>query len=80
MKQTMAQSFAELMAKQEQFMNDTIAQLPVPKKKSYIGNNIVILDYTPQTYSTAVNATESLDATQFTITCFPTKNRISIIF
>jgi len=76
----MAQDFAELMKQQEQFMNDTIAQLPAPKRKGYMGNNIVLLDYTPQTYSAAVTATEGLDSTNMTITTYPTKNRIAIIF
>ena len=76
----MAQDFAELMKQQEQFMNDTIAQLPTPKKKGYMGNNIVILDYTIQTYSAAVAATESMDTQQIRITTYPTKNRIAIIF
>ena len=77
---TMAQDFAELMKKQEQFMNDTIAQLPTPKNKGYMGNNIVILDYSKETFATALSATEKLDSTQMRITSFPAKNRISIIF
>ena len=76
----MAQDFAELMKQQEQFMNDTIAQLPAPKSKGYMGNNIVILDYTKQTYSAAVAATESMDTSNIRITTYPTKNRIAIIF
>lgn len=77
---SMEQDFAELMKKQEKFMNDTIAQLPAPKSKGYMGNNIVILDYTPQTYSAAVAATEALDSTSMRISTFPAKMRISIIF
>ena len=76
----MAQDFAELMKKQEQFMNDTIAQLPAPKSKGYMGNNIVILDYTKETFSTALTATEKLNSDLMRITSFPAKNRISIIF
>ena len=76
----MAQDFAELMKQQEKFMNDTIAQLPAPKRKGYMGNNIVLLDYTPQTYSTAVAATESMDTSNIRITTYPAKNRIAIIF
>lgn len=76
----MAQDFAELMKQQEKFMNDTIAQLPAPKSKGYMGNNIVILDYTKETFSTAVTATEKLDSNQMRVTTFPAKNRISIIF
>ena len=77
---TMAQDFAELMKKQEQFMNDTIAQLPAPKNKGYMGNNIVILDYSKETFATALSATEKLDSKQMRITSFPAKHRISIIF
>ena len=75
-----AQDFAELMKQQELFMNDTIAQLPTPKRKGYMGNNIVLLDYTPQTYSAAVAATESMDTSNITITTYPTKSRIAMVF
>ena len=80
MKQTMEQSFAELMAKQEKFMNDTISKLPTPKKKSYIGDNIVLLDYTPQTYSAAVTTIEALGATELIINMYHGKRRIAIVF
>jgi ribosome recycling factor len=72
--------FEKLMAEQTAFMDNTISQLPTPKKKSYMGNNIVILDYAKQTWSTAITAIASLDTTQMRITTYPTKNRIAIIF
>jgi ribosome recycling factor len=80
MKQTMEQSFAELMATQMKLMNKTISKLPTPKKKSYIGDNIVLLDYTPQTYSAAITAIEALGATKLIINMYHSKHRIAIVF
>jgi len=72
--------FEKLMAEQTAFMDNTISQLPTPKKKSYMGNNIVILDYAKQTYPAALAATESLDSSNMRVNTYPAKNRIAIIF
>ena len=72
--------FEKLMAEQTAFMDNTIAKFPTYKNKGYMGNNIVILDYSKETFAIALSATEKLDSTQMRITSFPAKNRISIIF
>ena len=72
--------FEKLMAEQTAFMDNTIAKFPTYKNKGYMGNNIVMMDFSKENYATATKVASALDTTQMRVNTYPAKNRIAIIF
>jgi hypothetical protein len=70
----------ELSYQLEKHQNEVIAKFPAYKQKGYMGENIVLMDFTPSNFKEAQVVANSLNEPNIRINIYQNKNRIALIF
>ena len=78
---SMEQELREIYKKLERQMNLEIAKFSNIQRKGYMGENVVMLDFTPQNFENAKSVAEEIGKNpQIRVTVYEAKRRVAMIF